>query len=170
MPRIRRPRVGAVFGIPVGDGRFGIGQVLSYDHLNLYYVAVLRAIVSDTTALSVDHALRAEVECLVGCTLEGVELGLWPALGELPPAGQSLPRPCYLIVTPEGGKQVVSFDGSRKREATPVEAALLRPRTTHSSGILVDAVRAIAGQRAWDERLGAIRMSAIAEQASVCPG
>jgi len=170
MPRIRQPRLGAVFGIPVGDGRFGIGQVLSYDHLNLYYVAVLRAIVSDTESLSVQETLNAEVECLVGCTLEGVELGLWPVFGELPPAARSLPRPCYLVVTPDGSKQVVSFDGSRKREATPVEAALLRPRTTHSSGILVDAVGAIAGQRAWDERLGAIRMSRIVEQASVCRG
>lgn len=170
MPGIRRPRVGVVFGIPIGDGRFGIGQVLSYDHLNLYYVAVLHAIVSDTTTLSLEDALHAEVECLVGCTLEGVELGLWPVLGELPSEAQALPRPCYLIVTPGGGKQVVSFDGSRKREATPVEAALLRPRTTHSSGILVDAVRAIAGERTWDERLDAIRMSAIAEQASVCQG
>ena len=168
MPRSRRPRVGAIFGIPVGDGRFGVGHVLSYDRLNLFDVPVLRTIVSDTTSLIVQDAMHAEVECLVGCTLEGVEVGLWPVLGQSPPAARSLPRPCYLVVTAEGGKQVVSFDGSRRRDATPLEAALLRPRTTHSSGILLDAVRAIAGQGGWDDRLGAIRMSAIVDQASVC--
>jgi Immunity protein 26 len=164
-----RVKPGDVFEIPLEGGRFGVGHVISYDRRNLYYVAVLDVVVRSEERVDVQQWTRSEIACLVGCTLEGVETGAWRVFGTSDADAQAVPRPCFLVhIGPEATPFVESFDGSRRRLATPVDQAILPHRATHSSGVLLRAVKAIAGESPWDDRLERIRLRTLVDQAAAC--
>jgi hypothetical protein len=142
-------RAGDVFVIPVGDGRFGVGQVIArYRQTDLYYMAVFDRLIRHPSDLnSLEEIKQFSLLFLANSFDTMLADGGWPPLGKTSPLAH-VPFPSYKVL--ERGKYFVeSWDGSRKRLATEREVDLLDNRGGVAPIRLEKALKAHLGMVEW---------------------
>jgi hypothetical protein len=68
-----------------------------------------------------------------------------------------------------GSKSYVeSWDHERRREATPLDIAVLRPRANHGPIILENALKAYFGLQSWESTFDPLKAENVARIANMC--
>jgi len=135
---------GLVFSLPLLSGEFGFGQLIARQDPIFYMVAY--DVRSESPTID-EERLRLARPVLMGNFFDVlIRKGRWEAVRRSPvPA---VPFPCSVIQI--GSKfYVESWDRERRREATPLDIAVLRPRANHGPIILENALKAYFGLDPW---------------------
>ncbi len=151
---VRRPQVGEVFVIPVGDGRGGIGQVVATYGVAGYYFAVFDAVVPlDVAHREGVQAITAPILLLALSMDAKLYVGDWERIG-VRPVSAEIPFPAYkeAVGTPDN-IQVVDYSGRHRRPATASEAESLPNRKVVAPVRLERALRAHLGLEPWTASL-----------------
>lgn len=165
---MKKPTIGDVFIVPTGDGRAGVGQVVSTYGKDAYYFAVFDVV------LPVDEAVEKAVEAAASQVLflalsmdAKLHAGHWTVVAHAP-INQAIPLPVYKeAVGSAMHVDVVDFSGTRRRRATPAEAASLPNRKVVAPVRLERALRANLGLEPWLEPFDELRVENIVSTASV---
>ena len=162
----RGVRPGDVFAVPLGDGRFALGQVFARQDPILYLGAFSGA-ATELGSVKPDEVVGREL-VLGGNFLDSpFSRGDWPILGNAPVRG-GIPFPCYKVRV-EGKDYLETWDGRRHREATPEELEWLENRTDRSPAILSNALKALHGLADWAPRYERLRAEFLARSAALAP-
>ncbi len=140
--------VGDVFAIPIDDARQALGQVVArYRQTELYCLAIFDQIIRGGDNLPALETLGNWDVVFVASTFDALLVGgVWRPVCNTPP--RELPLPCYKVLQ-EGTYFVESWDGSRRRKATPEEVEILDNRGGVAPIRLQNAVKAYYGVVAW---------------------
>lgn len=147
---VRKPKVGDVFAIPVGDGRFGFTQVVATYGGDGYYFAVF-GVSTDGEGLmeQVDEALAGPLQFLALSLDAKVHAGHWEFLCHAA-VPENLPLPAYKeSVSSHDHVDVVDYSGTRRRRATRDEATWMPNRKVVAPVRLERALRASLGLEPW---------------------
>ena len=158
----KRPKVGDVFVVPIGDGRAGIGQVVGAYGKDAYYFAIFDSVLPIEEAESrLGEALEAPVLFLALSLDAKIHVGHWLVVGSAPVA-ESVPLPAYkeaVGVPPRF--EVVDYSGNLRRAATEAEAAALPNRKVVAPVRLERALKAALGLEPWLEAFDELRVEGL---------
>jgi hypothetical protein len=134
---------GLLFSIPLSEGMFGFGQLIVWQEPIFYMIAYdLR---SESLGIADEQELRP---ILMGNFFDVlIRNGRWQPIRQLP-----VPKvvfPCFKIKIGDRF-YVESWDRERKREATPDDLDVLKPRTDYGPIILENALKAHFGLVPWE--------------------
>ena len=157
-------RVGDIFAIPLGDGRFALGQVLAQRD-PILYLGAFSGTVSDLASIRPAEVAQRELALAGNFFATLFERGDWPVLGNAP-VRPGIPFPCYKVrIT--GKDYVESWDGRTRREAKPDEVESLENRTDRAPVILANALKAMHGLRDWAERYDKLQITVLERSARI---
>lgn len=135
--------IGDVFAIPLGENKFGYGQVVGGGHPKAY-------IIYDVTAVThpeINDIVSSKIVFFTHTVDVPIEEGDWILIGNTDvPYGILFPE--YVVDTPNG-YYVTDFKGNLIRHATENEKEILNTRKSISPAILEDAVKAQYGFEEW---------------------
>jgi hypothetical protein len=158
----RRPKLGDVFIIPIGDGLAAVGQVVGVYLKNAYYFAIF------DTVFPIDQAKGRAVDSvrarplLLALSLDAkLHAGDWTIVGSAPVAADA-PLPAYkeTVHTPDR-VDVVDHSGTRRRAATATEAEVLPNRKVVAPVRLERALRAWLGMEPWSTAFDELRVDRV---------
>jgi len=138
---------GDVFTIPLGDGRFGLGQAVDVGRHDSVYMVVFDAVLADESEIVDLAELVATAKFLLATWASSVqvEIGRWKVLGRVP-AREDFPRPAFKVAI--GGPRNVHVEDwamMRRRPATPEEVARLPFRSSFSAMAVESALKGVLG-------------------------
>jgi len=142
---------GDVFTIPLGDGRFGLGQAITASPQDSVYMVVFDAIVADETEIGdlAELVATAELRLAAWAGSELVEIGRWKVLGRVP-ARADFPRPAFKVaIGGPGNIHVEDWGMTRRRPATAEEAARLPLRSSFSAMAVESALKGLLSLGPW---------------------
>lgn len=146
-------KVGDVFTIPLGDGRFGLGQAVDVGPHDSVYMVVFDAVVADETEIGdlAEFVATADFRLAAWAGSELVEIGRWKVLGRVP-AREDFPRPAFKVaIGGPGNIHVEDWGMTRRRPATAEEAARLPLRSLFSAMSVENALKGLLGLGPWRE-------------------
>lgn len=155
----RHLSVGDVFVVPVGDGRTAIGQVVGTYGNDAYFFAIFeRVFESEVGEEQAMEALADPVRFLALSLDAKLHAGHWTIVGNAP-VGAAVELPAYKEAIGRPGQvDVVDHSGTRRRPATPSEAAALPNRKVVAPVRLEKALRASLGLEPWTEAYDELRV------------
>lgn len=159
MARRQKLKPGDVFVLPTGDGRVGVGQVVSSgEQPQLYYLAVFEDILPEDA--SVDRVLAATSTpvLFLGLSMAAkFTAGHWTVVAQAPVVEHvGLPAYKETVGFPPVW-EVVDYSGSRRRRATDLEAELLPYRKVVSPMYFEVALRAHLGLEPWNDAFDTLK-------------
>lgn len=140
-------KVGDVFTIPLGDGRFGLGQAVRVGEYDSVFIVVPDVIVEEESAPEDLAGLIAGADLRLGAWAgsELVEFGRWIVIDNLP-AREDFYRPAFKVAVDRPGNYYVEdWEMTRRRPATPEEAARLPLRSSFSAMAVETALKGQLG-------------------------
>jgi hypothetical protein len=154
---------GLVFSVPLSKAVFGFGQLITWQK-PIFYMAAY-GVRSESPNVDEEDVARSR-PVLTGNFFDVlIRNGRWKPVGRLP-----IPQvafPCFKIRI--GDKfYVESWDRSRKREATPGDLAVLRPRTDYGPIILENALKAHFGIQPWDPTFDPLKVENVVSVSKMC--
>ena len=140
-------KLGDVFTIPLGDGRFGLGQAVDVGPHDSVYMVVFDAVLADESEIVDLAELVATAKFLLATWASSVqvEIGRWKVLDRVP-AREDFPRPAFKVaIGGPGNIHVEDWGMTRRRPATPEEAARLPLRSSFSAMSVENALKGLLG-------------------------
>ncbi|WP_176560052.1 Imm26 family immunity protein [Brevibacillus dissolubilis] len=154
------PKAGDVFAIPVKEGHYCFGQVVSdrpsatYEKLYILFDVFLEGVDHDITGL-----IRQPVLAIAHLDDESIKDGDWVILGNTDVALPSIKYPEYLT-GPEnigGPEQVIDYEGEVIRDATPQDLDELTYPESYSSHAFDGIAQARFAGGPWEEEYEELR-------------
>lgn len=151
---IKRLKRGDVFTIPLGDGRFGLGQtvkVLPHDEI---FVVVFDEVVDSEAPISDLAGLVETAGLRLGAWTMSVlfEIDHWKLVGNVP-VREDFPMPAYKVAIDRPGNfYVEDWAHIKRRPATAGEVARLPTRSSFSPAAVEGALKAQLGLDKWYEQ------------------
>ncbi|TMD83116.1 MAG: hypothetical protein E6I78_13190 [Chloroflexi bacterium] len=145
-----RPKVGDVFEVPINESQVGYGQVAA-QRLQSYLMAIFKTAYRRGQRPELSR-ITADDIAFLGESLDAkIWNGDWVIVGNLPPDRSRIPLPTYKVTVGDINSWFVeSYDGSRRRPATPNELNVLELRTVVAPIRLEKALQALHGARPWE--------------------
>jgi Immunity protein 26 len=161
----KRIRIGDVFQIPVSETQIGFGQVVAQNK-PIYYMIAFDFISDGKSAVNIEDVVNAPM-IFAGNFFDGLfRTGDWKVVGNVNVKIEVVPFPCFKIYM-EGKDYVESWDGTRRRLATPEEAKLLDNSTNYSALWLQEAVQAYFGAIPNDRQYDPLRIGHVLDRQCV---
>ena len=151
MPHGVKAKVGDIFQIPVDESRVGYGQIVADIRPNPLLLAVYEPLFPRRQAAPLQEIVRAPILFLANSLDSKIWHEQWPVVGRIPPSLDRIPFPAFKTTMEKAEDYyVVSYDGSRRRRATPEEIDRLDFRTTVAPQRLENALKAQYGLIPWE--------------------
>jgi hypothetical protein len=149
------PRIGDAYRIPLEGERFVVAHVVA-KYLSSEYIAVYAGTCATGSeeARCVEASLENDVVLLALTYDAKIVRGDRPHVGLYDVPLDRIPFPAYVVArdAATGRSEVEDYTGTRRRDATTEEAAVLPNRTTVGPIALEQAARALHGHTGWLER------------------
>ena len=127
---------GLVFAMPLGNGQFGLGQIIASEPKIFFMVGFGLAL--PDLSVSVDDVATAPIVAMGNFFDVLIRKGRWLPVGVMPVRGVRLPH--YKVMV-DGAFNVESWDRTQARLANDAELDMLQFRSNHGPIILENAVR-----------------------------
>jgi len=152
-------RLGDIFEIPIDDTRVGYGQVVAVRvATHAFCMVVFERIFEMEPPPSLEVVVGSDILLVANTFDSRIKNGSWTVVGRREPDLSRVPFPAYkLSVGAIDDVFVVSYDGKRRRRATPEETSVLDFRWDVAPIRLEKALKAFHGLLPWDDdyaRLG----------------
>lgn len=136
----RKPKVGDVFAVPLGNGEFAYTQMINNDMDQCYVIYNYKSILPP----ALDDLKSNRVIVLMYTIDEFVRNGRWPYVGSIVPP-KSIKIPYYLAETYDGKLRsiVVDHQGNFLHVASEMDKQKLSYKSSFSPKALEDVVRYI---------------------------
>ena len=135
--------IGDVFAIPLGNGKYGYGQIVGGGQPKTY---VIYDITADKHP-DVNDIVSKKIIFFTHTVDVQIEDGVWHLIGKIE-VPENIRFPEYIVDTPNG-YFVTNFEGELLRPANPSEKELLKTRKSVSPSIIEDAIKAQYGIEEW---------------------
>lgn len=163
--RAVKSKIGNVFGIPIADNRFCLGQIVA-DADPAHYMVAFDALIDSNNSFETKLIQDAQT-LFVGAFFDSlIRRGDWKVLGHAEPDLTRIPFPCFKIRIGEH-EYVESWDRSRRRLAEPSETQFLDRRNTNGPAFLRDAVLAHFGKRPYEAKFDRFRPAHVTARANL---
>jgi len=161
----KKAKVGDVFLVPLRDGTYVPGQLVSAWNDELY-VAIFDGKVDSQR---VDfHQVVGWQPLFLTLTLDALLYhGNWPIIGNVQDNLAGFPQPAYKV-RQSGQIYIESRDRTFSRPASPSEADALGYRSVSAPAVVEDAVRAYFGFGEWKSHFDEFHAHFAYESASLC--
>ena len=163
---VKRLKLGDVFTIPLGDGRFGVGQAVRTTPQDSVFMLVFDLFLDEESAPVDLDELIADAQMRLGAWAgsELVEIGRWKVIGNTVPR-EDFRRPAFKVAIGRPGNfYVEDWEMTRRRPATPEEATRLPLRTSFSAMAVEVALKGGLGLDKWYDQFDAMLLSSPSTQ------
>jgi len=142
-----RVKVGDVFMMTVTNERVSFGQVMANIKPNPPLFGIFEPLFERELRPPLEEITKCPLLFLVNSFDVKIANGDWPIVGWKEPSIRETPN--FKLGSGEH-TMVISYDGTRRRLATPEEALTLELRNSVSPALLLRAVRAYHGYEVWE--------------------
>lgn len=151
-PRRIKAKVGDVFQIPVDKTRVGYSQIVAKIEPNPFYMVVYEPLFHWDDTPFLKDLINSEILFLANSFDAKIWYGHWPIVGNCSPDLHRIPFPSFKTTIRNADEYyVISYDGLRRRKATPEECDLLDFRTNIAPIRLENALKAYYDVIPWEE-------------------
>ena len=165
--RVRAPKGGDIFTIPLDDDQVALGQVISSLHAAYYIVVFECTLLANEIPLRIPEALQSR-PFLAGLTFAAlIRHGHWTVVENRPVDSKKF-LPAYKTGTSQlGNCMIENFKGEVWRPATTLEGELIPFREITSPICFEEAMKAYIGLEPWNESCEGLRIGDVITSASL---